>query len=342
MSPDQKPTVLPQAAYQQHDNTSWGRKDGAVLARLNQMKFSEIEFTMAMAMHLARDEKTIEGIERARSSNEALGYESASAIATTESAVILFKYPNLVGYLPTLPSLYRLSRTAELMGYFKRGGDTLLVGSGTTINEVVALDIVPPTVEDLTDFANLNLRAIRDDIITTFPQLGGTYEAVEPSARGLLTFERSKEDITIDPNKVVFHNCTIGEALNSGVLKGNYENVVMNRVEPAIATGKLDTKNLKGKQKVQQARAIRGFLSAMADNLRSGGCLAVTIGSGGDFYQFDARKKFLAEARSKALDLKFTIAPGLPMSTEDNHEIFLYALGDSGKFGCFFAKKPQS
>lgn len=222
--------------------------------------------------------------------------------ALIESAALVLKYPQL-SMVPMFPAFYRYLRTEELGGALTRGGETLLVGSGTTLFEALAFAVEQPIQYDVertfADFStNINTlharrRAISDDpsAADAVPLLPHRILAYEPDKRQTAQFN--------DANKIFNTNTAI---VNGGVKdifkfpSRKFKNVSLNRVDPVVFDPQL--------------------LPALMNFVEPDGSFIMTIGTGRTLDELLSRKAFLEQVTSQLLDSGFTVASKLPRLLE--------------------------
>src|SRR5690349_17178199 len=71
-------------------------------------------------------------------------WQEAGVVAAIEATAYETKYPQLNITEMSFPACYRFLRTLELSGVNKRGRNTLFIGSGTAVHELLAHYMRPP------------------------------------------------------------------------------------------------------------------------------------------------------------------------------------------------------
>lgn len=202
--------------------------------------------------------------------------------AIVETATLELEYPQLT-LVPMFPSLYRFLRTEELNNALTRGGETMLVGSGTTLYESLAMTVEQPSqgkVEEVfSEFGpKINsLFARRKNIsngeqpVNKAPLLPHRIVAFEPDKRQTSGFERANQFFSTDTiieNKPAKEN--IGKFSHE-----SFQNIMLNRLDPAVFS------------------SSPKFFADLMQLVEPGGSLVVTIGTGNNPEELTLRKNFL-------------------------------------------------
>jgi len=236
---------------------------------------------------LAREQGIFQRADREFQKGVDLGEKNPTSLEKTrvrtavESAVLELEYPQLT-LLPQMPPLFRYLRAEELGGSFKRGGDTLLVGSGTTLYESLAASIKPPTSEQTEDvFSNFSermntLHSRRNRISkgerSISPDLiDHNIIAIEPDSRQTDGFDKANEMFGV---KTQIVNNTLQEARPQ--LEGRkFDNIILNRLDPRIFESNPDD------------------LTLLMELLDDGGSFVITIGTGNNELERKQRTDFM-------------------------------------------------
>lgn len=229
--------------------------------------------------------------------------------AAIESSALQLLCPRL-SVIPFFPALYRLVRTEDLNGSFDRGGDTLLVGSGTTLYEALAMVVKPPTLDETREVLNgdnLNaLPKIQRQVVspgfpTAMPELiPHKITAVEPDVRQTKNFPETNSLFQLS---VDLRNQVLSEFLEMS--SESYNTILMNRVDPR---GFDETPEL---------------IDQLLNRVKQGGSMMVTIGTGNNSTEFQERKKFLEFMKDKFAAHRFVVSSKLPTEYRDvNYQYF--------------------
>ncbi|MGE5042372.1 MAG: hypothetical protein ACM3IJ_05735 [Candidatus Levyibacteriota bacterium] len=225
--------------------------------------------------------------------------------AEIESAALELKYPQLT-LIPMFPSLYRYLRTEELNRALSRGGDILLIGSGTTMYEVLSLTVEQPSQQDVehvfSEFGTRvnNLYARRSEIVhhpdavEKVPLLPHKVQAYEPDTRQT---ERFREANAVFGTETVIASIGIQEGYGQ-VSDSRFDNVALNRTDPAVF------------------QSTPEMMRMLMDLVKPGGSFVVTIGTGKTPEELTGRKAFLEETAKMLPEAGLTITSRLPMSFE--------------------------
>lgn len=220
--------------------------------------------------------------------------------AVIESAALELEYPQLT-LIPQFPSFYRYLRAEELNGALSRGGEILLVGSGTTLYEALALSIEQPSqkkVEEIfsefpTKINTLHRRRRLElqeaSAPDSPPLLPHSVLAYEPDTRQTEGFEKANR---------FFHTQTtiVNQALKG--LNRNFsklfQNVVVNRADPAML------------------QRFPHLLSDLMHGVEIGGGFVATVGTGNGPEEFSQRRQFLDMLSEQLPAAGFEISSRLP------------------------------
>lgn len=225
--------------------------------------------------------------------------------AEVESAALELEYPQLT-LVPMFPSLYRYLRTEELNGALSRGGDNLLVGSGTTLYEALGLSVEQPSQEHVeavfSDFGTKinSLHHRRAEIARgslqpdPLPLLPHSILAYEPDRRQTEGFGAANRFFNVNATIV---NRRVQESLGS-LSNELFQNVVLSRVDPAIF------------QNTPRA------LPALMNMVEHGGSFIATIGTGNNQGELSARKQFLDGLVDQFSNAGIKVASKLPQLVE--------------------------
>ncbi len=278
-------------------------------------------------------------------------WTDAKYTAAIEASAYLFQYPQLLFITPEFPQCYRFLRTAELMGEIGRGGETLLVGSGNTLHELLGLYLSPPPEEMLrsyyeTDMERFYPGAKTNDALNAFetdeqpielPLLPGKAHAIEPNPSALEAVKHTRKYITFPDEKLTYYPITIGEALKTALIPKDLDTVLWYRADPEIFI------SAKGKphkpfSTYENRRNISQILRPLCNSLRDYGSFILTVGIGNSQLEEDVRLEFMRalEKRLPSMDLYPT--PNIPLVFQELEDKFLFDF-DTGNIGGLVAYK---
>lgn len=223
----------------------------------------------------------------------------AKVIAIGEAAALMCKYPRMTWLYTKWLRYYCAFRSLELMGKLKRGEDTLFVGSGYTIEEVLAYYISPPESIDClvahprvfddasVAFAKeLNADQSTYKNIEKIEYLSGRATAIEPASFPLEYIEDNRH--CLDGLDFRMRPLTVQQLLSTSDLDQLFNSVVINRADPSVypITDTTSPDN-------------RGILEKLGDKVMVGGTIVVTVGIGNtarSFRELDTRLSFIKTA----------------------------------------------
>ncbi|HSX19459.1 MAG TPA: hypothetical protein VLE91_05020 [Candidatus Saccharimonadales bacterium] len=269
-------------------------------------------------------------------------YERSAA----EKAGLTFLYPDLLSIEPSFLDWFTFVRTAELKGGYARGGNVLLVGSGTTAGEVLATHIIPATRDEIVKVlgeedssekwvANKGLQ-----VRTAIPLVDGQIIAVEPDTEYKGYFEEMMDELGLDLDRVRFVNSTIGEAIINGEIPLGLDTIFWNRIDPKIvypfdSKGRIDRAGRKKGDKDVE-KLLKNFLS----KLKAGGRLMLTIGIGNSPEEYTSRVNFLESCRKIFAGMNVRTDPEMEFLYKGRFkEALLWGGLDVGIVGCVVATK---
>lgn len=233
------------------------------------------------------------------------------ARTAVESSVLELKYPQ-VTLLPQFPPLFRCLRAMELGGELRRDGNTLLVGSGTTLYEALAVAVAAPSKAEVEEVAaewsiNVNnFHARRNASLrqgdTQSPNLTDhSIVAIEPDARQVKDFEMVNE--TFGTNTSII-NKTLEEALPDLIGK-EFDNIIINRLDPRIF------------------EANSQSLTDLFNLVKEGGNIVFTIGTGNNELERDQRLAFIDSIDNILNQYHFKVSSRFPrIIKKENKNLF--------------------
>lgn len=232
--------------------------------------------------------------------------------AGTESSTLQLKYPQLSA-LPMFPALYRFLRAEELNGAFKRGGNILLVGSGTTVYEAAAMAVSAPSKTDveetfsdggkkINDYVKNRNLALNGDIPIVLPELlPHQITAVEPDKRQTEGFRTANDRFFGTHTAINNHPLQDVRGELAGI---EFDNVLVNRLDPRI---------------FQDDPRLLEFLMGL---VKPGGGLVLTIGTGNNEGERVSRRKFIEDAVGSFEQNGFSYTSRIPQEMKDRNKTF--------------------
>lgn len=178
-------------------------------------------------------------------------WNQARLIAAIEAAANLLNNPLIIASIPEYQFFYRLFRTLELTGVLARGGNSLFIGSGITVPEVLAMYAKPPLMDDVSSVYSFSsgmdsftlllgkhlgikeLGGSGKEEIRPIPLLTGYSTAIEPDKKELERAFRNTKRFRIPSSKLTMLNMTLGEALDNHKLPA-VQTIIWHRAEPDI------------------------------------------------------------------------------------------------------------
>jgi hypothetical protein len=265
---------------------------------------------------LSREERWLQAIVHWSAAepddSQALEGGDAALRAIAESSLLLHEHPELIVYAPQFAALYRLLRTDEIKRDLRRGGDVLLVGSGRTYPEALAVLVRPPTLAELHLLASMpstlagevlafNERDARGEAFAhPLPLVRGTLTAVEPDTTAVDYGTRIAPLFGLDASTVHYEIATLGAALVGSSLPAIFDTVLWNRADPAV----IYAPSANGKDR---RLATRRVLRQLASHLQPGCRLVLTVGTGNDRLQRDGRRRFVQEVSALLPTVGFNV-----------------------------------
>ncbi len=216
---------------------------------------------------------------------EAESLSDGIKLSALEAATYIDAYPSLATNTYGFPPLYRFLRTAELNGALSRGGNSLLIGSGSTVQEILALYLVPPTDDDVTAFLGKKTTPevlSEDSQVVSHPDfkgfhlplLPGKALAIEPDPVFDIERQGALNLLPIPTSKMSMIQATIGDAIAADVIPAELDMILWHRMEPEIF-GINEAESLE-----DVLREIGNVFLPLQKKLSEGGSLCITVGHG--------------------------------------------------------------
>ncbi|MEN9407503.1 MAG: hypothetical protein RLZZ455_719 [Candidatus Parcubacteria bacterium] len=284
--------------------------------------------------------------------------EVARELTVIESAALGVKFPHATMYLRQFPAMYRILRNAEIRGEWSREvGDSLFIGSGATVPEVVAAYVVPPTGEDLQRLGELDSTGEYGKILFHTgmqPMYGslpghflfsGSVVAVEPDS-SILDLKTSLERRFAIPNeKTQTLPVTLGEAIETGALPSSVDSLLMYRADPAAFTD-INPEDLESTDPrirlytfAKLMQDVRSLMTPLLERLSDQGQCVITVGQGNSESEQVHRLAFLFTLREFFLEEGY--ASKVRHFTDDPRDEAVYA-DLYGSISVLFARKTHS
>lgn len=274
----------------------------------------------------------------------------ALKIVSIESAAFIAKNPQLILFLPEFPSCFRLLRSAELCGGIRRGGDSLLIGSGATLHEVFAMYIHPPSDEDVQNMLAgevnessmlsrvMNIRA--GNLPAHIDMLPGQVTAIEPDPEQEMRFLIASKAFPTQPEFIGLIPLTLSEAFENEEIPTDLDNILWYRADPQILGfdfgqiigGETDSDTLEG---------VMNGLFLFFQQLKKEGSLAITVGVGNSREDRINRMAFMEVIHLIVKMFPLEVTTALPRNYSDN--IFTKAMFQEpfGSLAGIFATKKE-
>lgn len=283
--------------------------------------------------------------------------EIAREFTVIESAALGLKFPQATMYLRQFPAMYRILRSAEIRGEWSREvGDSLFIGSGATVPEVVAAYVEPPTGEDLQRLGELENAGEYGKILfhsgdTPSSQnvpghflSSGSVVAVEPDS-SILDLKTSLERRFAIPNeKTQTLPVTIGEAIATGALPSTVDSLLMYRADPAAFTD-INPEDLESTDArirlytfAKLMNDVRSLMTPLLERLSNQGQCVITVGQGNSESEQVHRLAFLFSLREFFLEEGY--ASIVRHFTDDPRDEAVYA-DLYGSISVLFARKTH-
>jgi hypothetical protein len=209
--------------------------------------------------------------------------EARSAYAQfAECVALMKKYPQLL-FTTSFPSLYRLLRTAEITDGIKRGGEILLIGSGTTLGETCATLVERPSGTEIEEaFLNRSNFSSQSDLGKTLrpaiiPKKPGHITAIEPDSKALESTIALNHLFGFRSSQLAIVNGMLGYAFEQDFVGNKIDTILWHRAEPKVCYG-----STKGQRSPQQFENARESFEVLCDRLVKGGSFVLTVGTGGN------------------------------------------------------------
>jgi hypothetical protein len=219
-----------------------------------QALFQEMMVAMATAEALRKDPARL---DKLLTDVTPLMFDDALQRSAIESAVLMMENPRIPIQIPHVATIFRLMRTMEISGGHKRGGNALIIGSGLTIPEVLALYIKPPDPKTMLDKlaqADPTTQMLLNTVMgnSNYSLSNGHVTAIEPDPNYKAKVLRLQNDFNIPDNMLTFKNITVGEALEGDQIPDNLDLVLWHRVEPRIFLPGSDLRSRKERRQAER------------------------------------------------------------------------------------------
>ncbi len=271
-----------------------------------------------------------------------VSYTEARTMAETEFSALWASNPRITHFMPQFPSLYRLMRTAELTGNLRRHGETLLLGSGLTVPEVLAVQIDPPEIEKIEALEDLNLLEMALNMPDlNFTSSGPPITAIEPKDKYRNLVAQYAPLFNLVPSDIHLITATVGEAAENGTIPNNRDLIVWNRAEPAIVYGHQNGSSIDKRTKRENLAKLKEFLGVLTSFLAPDGSIFITTGTGNNCGELEARKLLLEQSRYALSEIGFVIGEKIPTIFVETKDNILFNPEHVGLVGCVVAKKSQ-
>ncbi|GEM_PF-3861361 len=337
--------LIPDSSFSAHESFLPVTQDQRNLAS-TQALYQELLSIASTADILKKDK---DAFTRLFKDGESLSLDEAMQRSVMECALIVLDNPRLAIQLPHFTNLYRLLRTTELAYGHKRGGNTLLIGSGITIHEVIALYIQPPEPEAVIEkLSNENSQAemlmnLLDPSLR-YTLVEGIATAIEPDRSrgdGAVTIA---DQFGIPEDVLSLKSITIGEAISSGEIPDDLTTILWHRLEPNIfypqATGKLKNRKQRRQDEMESKHTIRLILKALFSRLSHEGRFVITVGTGNDNEGYRRRVDVLNNIRNSLPRLGAQSFDEIPLLFEDASQKLIFGgLDNNTVGGLVFSKR---
>ncbi len=268
----------------------------------------ERETSLANLFIIRNPEETFDGLSKLREIIEKKGGASwvyARSGAALETSALQYHYP-LLYHLPDISPLHRLWRCLQMFQGVTTEGDSLIIGSGTTIPEVVALRTAPPTLEQIRQFLDLEdtdeFQRIVDKALSTEthsipPYLDGHVTAIEPNQNAIELAQAMQIVYEFPPDLLNIIQQTLGDVIFARQITNQVKHVVWNRLDPQIVSGHFkELPNKKAEEDIQlDLIKVLTYIRSLSP---SDATLLLTIGRGNNEEELMWRKKFLELTKS--------------------------------------------
>lgn len=251
----------------------------------------------------------------------------AANISALETASLINQCPQLIMEVPQFPYLYRFLRASELNHTISRGGNTLLIGSGTTIPEFLALYKAPPGKEEIkaVTVGELDFKKKYNEKPkygrSNFGEflLEGKAVAVEPNKDDLQDMAEINKVMGVPANRIKVYPYSIADVTEAGELPLGVDTVLWHRADPLVAAS--------FRAQTFEDKYLEELLLSFKNSLVKGGKMIISIGGGMDMLQFELRKKFIAKVKEIAVRRGMLIKVDLSKLLEE--PIYKSLFGDS-------------
>ncbi len=319
---------FPQGAFLQNDSFGTFRDVGAQLGTVITTSLLREQGLIERAVRTLQADPG--SYASSREKEGPLQLEEAEAVASIETASLLLEHPYLGIITPTFADLYRFMRTLELSTGVERGGVTLLVGSGKTLPEVLAMYVESPTPEmvgTLHDRESVLMERVMDlmrigdgDYNFSQPAMKeGKVFAIEPNLRNpaemqaIENMRRIASAVTTD--MLEFVPTTLGDALAAERTPFDIDTILFHRTEPDIfyLQQKGDRPITRSDRRSMQREGKKGMdkiFRTLFNHLAPNGHIVLTVGEGNNPIQLQQRKDLVIDATDALSRLRGAHAVG--------------------------------
>lgn len=260
--------------------------------------------------------------------------EQVELATLIETATLYYDYPQFVHLAVQAQPLYRISRAAEMTSKFQRGGNSVIIGSGLMVDEIVALYTKPPTFEDAhrLRYYTPNAGLIRSNTSHPLPLLDGTIIGIEPEPPDEKKLARICEGLGISTEMFTIHKKTLGKAVQDKDIPEDLDLLVLPRVDPEIffPDGSMS--------KRQKQEALSKALDILTSHLRSGGSFLLTVGLGKNKQGGQDRKQLILNIMDLLPRHQMEVNRNIPHLFTPSHQRSFVG-GETNTVGCIAAVK---
>lgn len=273
------------------------------------------------------------------SAKSELTWEHAGILAAIETATLEMHYPQLVYENLEFANCYRLQRSLELSGAYKRGGEVISIGSGETTHEVLGSYIKPPkrklVKKMFGETKNLDIR-IKEYLFSHYgdhpssssPQfrfLKGHLTAIEPNSDLTNRGEAKFPDFRIPKSKVGIQRTTIGKVLEEGKLRRSVDTLLWYRADPDIFTAE--------SEETERAEETEQLFLKTLEVMQPQRNVLLTVGVGLDSKGMERRIQLLHDLADRLSQKGFTVNANNPLVFDKPMDEYWY-VGQFGNLGC--------
>jgi len=217
-----------------------------------------------------------------------IGVQEAELIAAVESSAHLLSHPELLHPVSReFPTLYRLLRVTELMQGSCRGGESVLIGSGSTVAEYVAMHIAPPFKELICSMFRINdyedalknnyKQAVEGNFSCGIQFTDGHITAIEPDKKMIGLYKQYKEICGIPGGGIDIFQTRLDQALSRNQIPDNLNTVLFHRAEPNVFYSSGTSIR---KERRKSKRELERITKILIAKIAPGGRFIVTVGQG--------------------------------------------------------------